>query len=53
MKVKSYKAGSVGEVELDVAPFGEKVLYRTLKDAVVMHMANQRQGTITPVAAVR
>lgn len=45
MKVKSYKAGSVGEVELDVAPFGEKVLYRTLKDAVVMHMANQRQGT--------
>ncbi len=44
MKVKSYKAGSVGEVELDVAPFGEKVLYRTLKDAVVMHMANQRQG---------
>ena len=46
MKVKSYKAGSVGEVELDVAPFGEKVLYRTLKDAVVMHMANQRQGTV-------
>jgi len=45
MKVKSYKAGSVGEVELDVTPFGEKVLYRTLKDAVVMHMANQRQGT--------
>lgn len=44
MKVKSYKAGSVGEVELDVAPFGEKVLYRTLKDAVVMFMANQRQG---------
>ena len=44
MKVKSYKAGSVGEVELDVAPFGEKILYRTLKDAVVMHMANQRQG---------
>lgn len=45
MKVKSYKAGSVGEVELDVAPFGEKILYRTLKDAVVMFMANQRQGT--------
>ncbi|MDG1050487.1 MAG: 50S ribosomal protein L4 [Planctomycetota bacterium] len=45
MKVKSYKAGSVGEVELDVTPFGEKILYRTLKDAVVMHMANQRQGT--------
>ncbi|MFT6109073.1 MAG: large subunit ribosomal protein L4 [Planctomycetota bacterium] len=46
MKVKSYKAGSVGEVELNAAPFGEKILYRTLKDAVVMHMANQRQGTV-------
>ena len=43
MKVKSYKAGSVGEVEL-VAPFGEKVSTAP-KDAVVMHMANQRQGT--------
>jgi large subunit ribosomal protein L4 len=47
MKVKSYKAGSVGEVELDALPFGEKILYRTLKDAVVMHMANQRQGTVS------
>lgn len=46
MKVKSYKAGSVGEVEFDATAFGEKVLYRTLKDAVVMHMANQRQGTV-------
>jgi large subunit ribosomal protein L4 len=45
MKVQSYKAGSVGQVEFDEAPFGDKVLYRTLKDAVVMHMANQRQGT--------
>ena len=45
MKVKSYKAGSVGEVELDVAPFGERVLYRTLKDPVVNHMAHPRQGT--------
>jgi large subunit ribosomal protein L4 len=46
MQVKSYKAGSVGQVEVDEAPFGDKVLYRTLKDAVVMHMANQRQGTV-------
>lgn len=46
MQVKSYKAGSVGEVEFDDAPFGGKVLYRTLKDAVVMHQANQRQGTV-------
>ncbi|MEM7309507.1 MAG: 50S ribosomal protein L4 [Planctomycetota bacterium] len=45
MKVQSYKSGSVGEVEFDEAPFGAKVLYRTLKDAVVMHQANQRQGT--------
>jgi len=44
MQVKSYKAGSIGDVALDEAPFGGKVLYRTLKDAVVMHQANQRQG---------
>jgi large subunit ribosomal protein L4 len=45
MKVKNYKSGKLGEVELDSAPFGDKVLYRTLKDAVVMFQANQRQGT--------
>ena len=45
MQVKSYKAGSVGQVDFDEVPFGGKVLYRTLKDAVVMHQANQRQGT--------
>lgn len=44
MQVKSYKAGSVGEVEVETASFGDQVLYRTLKDAVVMHQANQRQG---------
>ncbi|MFT7668618.1 MAG: large subunit ribosomal protein L4 [Planctomycetota bacterium] len=44
MQVKSYKAGSVGEVQVDEASFGDKILYRTLKDAVVMHQANQRQG---------
>lgn len=46
MQVKSYKAGSIGQVEVDEAPFGGKVLYRTLKDAVVMHQANQRLGTV-------
>lgn len=46
MQVKSYKAGSLGQVDIDEAPFGDKVLYRTLKDAVVMHQANQRQGTV-------
>ena len=45
MKVKSYKDGSVGKVEVDGTPFGEKILYRTLKDVVVNHMANQRQGS--------
>jgi large subunit ribosomal protein L4 len=45
MKVQSYKSGSVGSLELDATPFGDKVLYKTLKDAVVMHLANQRQGT--------
>ena len=46
MQVKSYKASSHGTVEFDTAVFGEKVLFRTLKDAVVMHQANQRQGTV-------
>lgn len=46
MQVKSYKSGSVGKVEIDERPFGEKVLFRTLKDAVVMFQANQRQGTV-------
>lgn len=46
MQVKSYKAGTVGEVEFDEAPFGGKVLYRTLKEAVLMYQANQRQGTV-------
>ncbi|MEW6072444.1 MAG: 50S ribosomal protein L4 [Planctomycetota bacterium] len=49
MQVKSYKAGSIGEVELDETPFHDKtnrarVLFKTLKDAVVMYQANRRQG---------
>lgn len=44
MQVKSYNGGTVGQVDFDAAPFGEKVLYKTLKNAVVMHQANQRQG---------
>lgn len=49
MQVKSYQAGSLGEVEFDERPFHDKtdrarVLYRTIKDAVVMVHANQRQG---------
>lgn len=46
MQVKSYKAGSVGEVEFDASAFGDKILYRTLKDNVVNYLANQRQGTV-------
>lgn len=45
MQVKSYNAGALGTAEVDETPFGGKVLYRTLKDAVVMYQANQRQGT--------
>ena len=45
MKVKSYKDGSIGQVEVDESPFGDKVLYRTLKDVVVNYQANQRQGS--------
>lgn len=45
MKVQSYEAGKVGSAEFDTAQFGTQVLYRTLKDAVVMYHANQRQGT--------
>lgn len=49
MQVKSYKAGSVGQVEYDERALHDKsgkarVLFRTLKDAVVMYEANQRQG---------
>jgi large subunit ribosomal protein L4 len=46
MQVKSYKNGKLGQVEFDATPFGAKILYRTLKDAVVMYLANQRQGTV-------
>ncbi|HKX45553.1 MAG TPA: 50S ribosomal protein L4 [Planctomycetota bacterium] len=46
MQVKSYAKGSVGKADVDEAPFGGRVLYRTLKDAVVQYQANQRQGTL-------
>jgi len=47
LKVKNYTAGKLGQVEFDAAPFGEKVRYRTLKDALVVHQRNQRQGTLS------
>jgi large subunit ribosomal protein L4 len=45
VKIKSYSGGSVGSQELDASAFGERVLGRTLKEAVVMYEANRRQGT--------
>lgn len=47
MQVKSYKAGNVGQVDFDATPFGGRVLYRTLKDAVDMYRTNLRQGTVS------
>lgn len=46
MKVKNYKGGKLGSSELDTALFGEKVLWRTLKDAMDMYTSNERQGTV-------
>jgi len=45
-EVKTYSAdGSLGQTQVDPALFGDKVLGRTLKDAVVMYEANVRAGT--------
>lgn len=45
MKIQNYTNGKVGSADLDLTAFGDKVLVRTLKDAVVMYHANSRQGT--------
>jgi large subunit ribosomal protein L4 len=45
MKLKVYREGKLAEREFDTRAFGEKVLYKTLKDALVSYQANQRQGT--------
>jgi large subunit ribosomal protein L4 len=44
IKVYSHKGERKGAY--DPAAFGEKVLYRLLKDSVDMYQANQRQGTV-------
>ncbi len=46
MNVKVYKGGKVTEKELNEHPFGDMVLYRTLKSSVLSHQANARQGTV-------
>jgi large subunit ribosomal protein L4 len=45
VQVKSYRAGNVAPVEFDETPFGGKVLYRTLREALLMYQQNQRLGT--------
>lgn len=45
VQVKVYSGGSVSASDVDASCFGERVLGRTLKDAVVMYEANRRQGT--------
>lgn len=45
VEVKVYSGGSVSTRDVDVSRFGERILGRTLKDAVVMYEANLRQGT--------
>ena len=49
MKIKVYKGGKVSEAEFDAARFGERVLYRTLKEAVDSYRRNQRQGTVKTI----
>ncbi|HET6204565.1 MAG TPA: 50S ribosomal protein L4 [Planctomycetota bacterium] len=39
-------AGEARERTVDGAPFGERFLSRTLRDAVLMYEANRRQGTV-------
>ncbi len=46
MKLKVLKGGRLSSAEYDAARFGEKVLYRTLKEAVDMYRSNKRQGTV-------
>jgi len=49
MKVNHYKGGKLSKQELDTSRFGERVLYRTLKQAIDSHRANQRQGTVKTI----
>ena len=44
IEVKVYSGGSISTKEVDESRYGERVLGRTLKDAVVMYEANRRQG---------
>lgn len=46
MDLKVYGKKGERKGAYDPAAFGDKVLYRTLKDAVDMFQSNQRQGTV-------
>lgn len=45
VEVKVYSGGSVATRAVDESLFGDRILKRTLKDAVVMYEANTRSGT--------
>jgi large subunit ribosomal protein L4 len=45
MDIPHMKGGKTGKMSVDTAFLGEKVLARTLFNAVVMYEANKRQGT--------
>ena len=45
-KVKTWKAGSVGDAELDASAFGERHNPVVLREAVLMYEANKRVGTV-------
>jgi large subunit ribosomal protein L4 len=45
VQVKEYTKGSLRTREVDASVLGERILGRTLKDAVVMYEANARAGT--------
>lgn len=49
MKIQVYKGGKLSQGEVDETRFGDKVLYRTLKEAVDSYRANQRQGTVKTI----
>jgi large subunit ribosomal protein L4 len=45
MDVPVYRKGKPDRADVDVAFLGERVLKRTLRDAVIMYEANKRAGT--------
>ncbi len=45
VQVKTYAGGQVAQAEVDPSVFGDRILGRTLKNALVMYEANRRAGT--------